>query len=63
MSSKSALAEEARDQIEKVGRTASFVVKTKEMPTYEAEKVTEQLCDKFEELKPYLLERWDSANS
>lgn len=41
------------------GRTASFVIKTKEMPTYEAEKMTEQLCDKFEELKPYLLERWD----
>jgi len=43
------------------GRTASFVIETKEMPTYEAEKVIEQLCGKFEELKPYLLERWDSA--
>jgi len=43
------------------GRTASFVIETKKMPTYEAEKVIEQLCDKFEELKPYLLERWDSA--
>ncbi len=42
------------------GRTASFIIETKKMPTYEAEKVIEELCDKFEELKPYLLERWDS---
>jgi hypothetical protein len=43
------------------GRTASFVIETKEMPTYEAEKVIEQLCGKFEKLKPYLLERWNSG--
>ncbi|GAG72838.1 unnamed protein product, partial [marine sediment metagenome] len=42
------------------GRTASFVVETKDMPTYEAEEVIERLCDKFEKLKPYLLERWNS---
>ncbi len=41
------------------GRTASFVIETQTMPTYEAEKVVEELCSKFEELKPYLLERWD----
>ena len=44
------------------GRTASFVIETKKMPTYEAEKVIEQLCEKFEELKPYLLERWNSKS-
>lgn len=43
------------------GRTASFIIETKKMPTYEAEKVIEGLCDKFEELKPYLLERWNSG--
>ncbi len=42
------------------GRTASFVIETKEMPTYEAEEIIEQLCDEFEKLKPYLLRRWNS---
>jgi glucosylglycerate synthase len=40
------------------GRTASFVRQTREMPTYEAEEVIEELCDLFEEEKPYLIERW-----
>ncbi len=42
------------------GRTASFVIETKDMPTYEAEEVIERLCDEFEKLKPYLLQRWNS---
>ncbi len=42
------------------GRTASFAIETRDMPTYEAEEVIERLCDKFEKLKPYLLQRWDS---
>lgn len=42
------------------GRTASFVIETKKMPTYEAEEIIEQLCDEFEKLKPYLLRRWNS---
>ncbi len=40
------------------GRTASFVLETKDMPTYEAEKVIESLCDEFEKMKPYLIQRW-----
>jgi len=43
------------------GRTASFVIETDNIPTYEAEDKIEHLCDKFEELKPYLIKRWDSA--
>ncbi len=40
------------------GRTGSFVRETRDMPTYEAEKLIEQLCDGFETEKPYLTERW-----
>ncbi len=40
------------------GRTASFVIETKDMPTHEAEKVIEKVCDEFEKMKPYLIERW-----
>ncbi len=43
-------------------RTASFVIETKDMPTYEAEEVIERLCDEFEKLKPYLVERWNSIS-
>jgi len=43
------------------GRTASFVIETKEMPTYEAEEVIERLCDEFEKLKPYLLRTWNAV--
>ena len=45
------------------GRTASFVIETKEMPTYEAEEVIERLCDEFEKLKPYLLRQWNSIKN
>ena len=43
-----------------LGRTASFVRETYDMPTYEAEEIIERLCDVFEAEKPYLLERWFS---
>jgi hypothetical protein len=42
------------------GRTASFAIEIKDMPTYEAEEIIERLCDEFEKLKPYLLQRWNS---
>ena len=42
------------------GRTASFCLETENVPTYEAEETIEKLCDKFEELKPYLVKRWDA---
>ncbi|MBE0479051.1 glycosyl transferase family 2 [Candidatus Aerophobetes bacterium] len=40
------------------GRCASFLIETRNIPTYEAEEVIERLCDEFEEIKPYLVERW-----
>jgi len=40
------------------GRTASFLRETRGMPSYEAEQTIEHLCGRFEEMKPYLLERW-----
>ncbi len=42
------------------GRTASFCLETENVPTYEAEETIEELCDKFEQLKPYLTKRWDA---
>ncbi len=44
-----------------LGRTASFVVETQGLTTREAEDRVEQLGRVFEQLKPYLLERWDTA--
>ena len=41
-----------------LGRTASFVVETQGLTTREAEDRIEQLGKVFEQLKPYLLERW-----
>lgn len=43
------------------GRTASFCMETDAMPTFEAEELIEELCDKYEELKTYLLQRWEST--
>jgi hypothetical protein len=45
------------------GRTASFALETQDMPTYEAEEVIEGLCDRFEDLKPYLVQRWREAGT
>jgi len=39
-------------------RTASFVIETRRMPTYQAEEVIEKLCNEFEKMKPYLIKRW-----
>jgi glycosyltransferase involved in cell wall biosynthesis len=40
------------------GRVASFVIESRELKTYDAELLIETQALKFEELKPYLLERW-----
>ncbi|HWP93088.1 MAG TPA: glycosyl transferase family 2 [Thermodesulfobacteriota bacterium] len=40
------------------GRVASFVIESKDLKTYDAELLIETQALKFEELKPYLLERW-----
>ncbi|GIW46556.1 MAG: glycosyl transferase [Deltaproteobacteria bacterium] len=40
------------------GRVASFVVESKDLKTYDAELLIETQALKFEELKPYLLEKW-----
>jgi len=40
------------------GRTASFVLETWDMATYEAEELVERLAAKFEAAKPYLVNHW-----
>ncbi|RMG63954.1 MAG: glycosyl transferase family 2, partial [Calditrichaeota bacterium] len=40
-------------------RIASFVNRTRDMSNEEAEEVVEEQAQIFEDLKPYLLERWD----
>jgi len=41
------------------GRTASFVIESWNLKTYDAERLIEEQCLKFEELKkPYLIEKW-----
>jgi len=44
-----------------LGRTASFVVETQGLTTREAEDRVERLGRVFEQLKPYLVERWGAA--
>lgn len=41
-----------------MARTASFVLETQDMRTAEAEKVVEEQGNRFEELKPFLMEMW-----
>jgi len=43
--------------------TASFVNETLDCNFNEAEKNVEKLCEKFMELKPYLISRWDEATN
>ncbi len=43
-----------------LGRTASFVIENKESTADEVEKKIESLCQQFEMLKPFLLERWEN---
>lgn len=40
------------------GKTYSFVLKTEEMSTQQAEEYIEEMCMVFEEARPYLDERW-----
>jgi hypothetical protein len=40
-------------------RVASFINRTRDMTTQQAEEVIEQQAQTFEDLKPYLLQRWD----
>ncbi|MGB3862230.1 MAG: glycosyltransferase [Candidatus Aminicenantaceae bacterium] len=42
-------------------RVASFINRTKDMTTAQAEAVVEEQAQIFEEFKPYLLEMWDRA--
>ena len=43
------------------GRTAGFITETLEMTTDQAERVIEAQAREFEELKPYLVARWQQA--
>ena len=43
-----------------LGRTASFVLETRDADAPEVETILESLCRAYEELKPYLLQRWSS---
>lgn len=45
-----------------LGRTASFVLETKDGPPTDAETAVESIGDTFERMKPYLLERWRWRN-
>jgi len=41
-----------------LARVASFVLETEAMLAADVEELIERLCQKFDELKPYLIERW-----
>jgi len=41
-----------------LGRVASVIYETRNQPPAAVAKVTERLCQVFEELKPYLVDRW-----
>jgi len=43
-----------------LGRTASFVLETRDAGAAEVEAILEHLCRTYEELKPYLEERWST---
>jgi glycosyltransferase involved in cell wall biosynthesis len=43
------------------GRTASFVLETVNLPDVRAEASVEKLAVKFEQQKPYLIQRWNEA--
>lgn len=42
-----------------LGRTASFVMETADADSAEVERILEKLCQGYEALKPYLLQRWN----
>lgn len=41
-----------------LGRVASFVKENQQSSSQEVEETIESLCKVFEEMKPYLIERW-----
>jgi hypothetical protein len=45
-----------------LGQVASFVKENQESTTEEVEEEIESLCRIFEEMKPYLIERWNKGN-
>jgi hypothetical protein len=45
-----------------LGRVASFITKTRNMDSQEAEKVVEEQAHSFEKYKPYLIELWKQGN-
>jgi len=45
-----------------LGRVASFITRTRDMSSEQAESVVEEPAAIFEELKPYLLEHWDNGH-
>jgi hypothetical protein len=45
-----------------LGRVASFVLENHESSAREVEEKIEHLCEVFEEMKPYLIERWKQKN-
>ena len=42
-------------------RVASFVNRTRDMNNAQAEEVVEEQAEVFENLKPYLIQRWDES--
>ncbi len=44
-----------------LGRTASFILETVDLPDVRAEAMVEKLALRFEQLKPYLIQRWNEA--
>jgi hypothetical protein len=44
-----------------LGRVASFITRTRDMDSFEAESVVEEQAEVFESLKPYLVERWQDS--
>ncbi len=44
-----------------LARTASFVAETKDANAEEVDKILDSLCQDFERLKLYLIQRWDSV--
>ncbi len=45
-----------------LGRTASFVIENLDSEAQEVEDKIEKLCQRFEDLKPYLLDKWIGKN-
>ena len=46
-----------------LGRVASFVLETESLNARQVEEKIERLCQTFEDLKPYLIERWVDAGA